>query len=77
MLIPRSTIGTAKGAADWFSGNVYIDAVAAQYLSSVRAMHELHVAPTRRHAHLIIPEGGENSQALDVIVGRLLRMVGG
>jgi uridine kinase len=49
-----------------------IGSVAAQYLSSVRAMHELHVAPTRRHAHLIIPEGGENAQALDVIVGRLL-----
>jgi uridine kinase len=47
--------------------------VEAQYLGSVRAMHDLHVAPTRRFAHLIIPEGGENSQALDVIVGRLLQ----
>ena len=52
-----------------------IDAIATQYLSSVRAMHELHVAPTRRHAHLLIPEGGENSQALEVIVGRLLHML--
>jgi uridine kinase len=49
-----------------------LDAVEAQYLSTVRAMHERHVAPTRAHAHLIIPEGGDNAQALDVIVGRLL-----
>ena len=39
-------------------------------------MHDLHVAPTRRFAHLIIPEGGENAQALDVIVGRLLQPLG-
>jgi uridine kinase len=51
--------------------------VEAQYLGSVRAMHDLHVAPTRRFAHLIIPEGGENSQALDVIVGRLLQPLRG
>jgi uridine kinase len=53
-----------------------IASIEAQYLSTVRAMHELHVAPTRRHAHLIIPEGGENAQALEVIVGRLLQMLG-
>jgi uridine kinase len=53
-----------------------IDAIEAQYLSSVRAMHELHVAPTKQHAHLIIPEGGQNTQALDVIVGRLLHLLG-
>jgi uridine kinase len=52
-----------------------IEAVAAQYLSSVRAMHELHVAPTKQYAHLIIPEGGENAQALEVIVGRLLHLL--
>jgi uridine kinase len=54
-----------------------IASIEDQYLSSVRAMHELHVAPTRRHAHLIIPEGGENTQALDVIVGRLRYLLGG
>lgn len=42
-----------------------------QYHSSVRPMHLLHVAPSKRNAHLIVPEGGENAEALDVIVGRL------
>jgi uridine kinase len=52
-----------------------IASVEAQYLSSVRTMHELHVAPSKRHAHLIVPEGGENAQALEVIVGRLLHLL--
>jgi uridine kinase len=48
-----------------------IDAIQAQYYDTVRPMHLLHVAPSKRHAHLIVPEGGENAEALDVIVGRL------
>lgn len=48
-----------------------IASIEQQYCGSVRPMHHLHVAPSRRHAHLIIPEGGENAPALDVIVGRL------
>ncbi|HVZ72984.1 MAG TPA: uridine kinase [Polyangia bacterium] len=49
-----------------------IAAVEAQFMGSVRAMHRLHVEPSKQHAHLIIPDGGENLRALDVIVGRLL-----
>jgi uridine kinase len=52
-----------------------IAAIEAQYLSTVRGMHEMHVAPSKRHAHLIVPEGGQNEQALDVIVGRLMHML--
>ena len=37
--------------------------------------HLLHVAPSKRFAHLIVPEGGQNAQALDVIVGRLHYLV--
>lgn len=47
------------------------ESVERQYLDTVRPMHRLHVAPSRQHAHLIVPEGGGNTQALDVIVGRL------
>jgi uridine kinase len=54
-----------------------IGSIDVQYRESVRPMHQLHVAPSRRHAHLIIPEGGENAPALDVIVGRLLYLLGG
>jgi uridine kinase len=53
-----------------------IASIELQYCKSVRPMHQLYVAPSRRHAHLIIPEGGENAPALEVIVGRLLYMLG-
>ena len=48
-----------------------IGAIETQYYGTVRPMHLLHVAPSKRLAHLIVPEGGENAAALDVIVGRL------
>lgn len=48
-----------------------IASIQSQYHATVRPMHLLHVAPSKRQAHLIVPEGGENVQALDVIVGRL------
>jgi uridine kinase len=49
-----------------------IRSIEAQYMGTVRAMHRLHVEPSKQHADLIIPEGGENAPALDVIGGRLL-----
>jgi uridine kinase len=52
-----------------------IQSVEHQYYDSVRPMHLLHVAPSKRFAHLIVPEGGQNAQALDVIVGRLHYLV--
>jgi uridine kinase len=54
-----------------------IQSIESQYLGSVRHMHQQHVAPSRAHAHLIIPEGGENAPALDVILGRLLYLLDG
>ena len=54
-----------------------IQSIESQYLGSVRRMHQQYVAPSRAHAHLIIPEGGENAPALEVIVGRLLYLLDG
>jgi uridine kinase len=54
-----------------------IASVESQYYESVRPMHLLHVAPSRRFAHLIVPEGGENAEALEVIVGRLKHLISG
>ncbi len=48
-----------------------IASIEHQYYATVRPMHLLHVAPSKRQAHLVVPEGGENAQALDVIVGRM------
>ncbi len=43
-----------------------------QYYRHVRPMHIEHVEPTKRWADLIIPEGGENAVALDIVVGKIL-----
>lgn len=48
-----------------------IASIQQQYYATVRPMHLQHVAPSKREAHLVVPEGGDNEQALDVIVGRL------
>ncbi len=48
-----------------------------RYYETVRPMHRLHVAPSKRFAHLIVPEGGENREAVDVIVGKLLHLLSG
>jgi uridine kinase len=48
-----------------------LDSVVKQYLTTVRPMHEEFVEPSKRHADLIIPEGGENQVALDAIISRV------
>ena len=46
-------------------------AVRDQYYRTVRPMHLEFVEPSKRWADLIIPEGGENSAALDVLFAKL------
>jgi uridine kinase len=48
-----------------------------QYYATVRPMHLEHVEPSKRWADLIVPEGGDNRVALDVLLGRLWRIAAG
>lgn len=48
-----------------------VESVVEQYMTTVRPMHEEFVEPSKRHADLIIPEGGENQVALDAIISRV------
>ena len=48
-----------------------------QYYATVRPMHLEHVEPTKRWADLIVPEGGDNRVALDVLLGKLGRIAFG
>lgn len=45
--------------------------VVQQYLSTVRPMHLEFVEPSKRYADVIIPEGGFNTAALDMVVARI------
>ena len=49
--------------------------VRTQYYQSVRPMHLQFVEPSKRYADVIIPEGGHNQVALDLVVGRLLQLL--
>ena len=50
-----------------------IESVEKQYLETVKPMHELYVETSKRNADLIIPDGGHNLVALDMLVHRLSR----
>ena len=45
-----------------------------QYYATVRPMHLEYVEPSKRWADLIVPEGGDNRVALDVLLGQLGRI---
>ena len=48
-----------------------LDSVINQYLTTVKPMHEQFVEPSKRRADIIIPEGGENIVALDMLIERV------
>ena len=48
-----------------------LESVIDQYLTTVKPMHEAFVEPSKKNAHVIIPEGGRNQVALDMVIGRI------
>ena len=52
-----------------------VESVVRQYQQTVRPMHLEFVAPSRRHAHIIVPEGGKNEVAIGMLVARLRYLV--
>ena len=50
-----------------------LESVLSQYQNTVKPMHEMYVEPSKKYANIIVPEGGENYVALDMIMGRIQR----
>ena len=50
-----------------------LESVVTQYLDTVKPMHEMYVEPSKKYANIIVPEGGKNLVALDMITGRIQR----
>ena len=50
-----------------------LESVLSQYQQTVKPMHEKYVEPSKRHANLVVPEGGKNMVALDMIIDRIQR----
>lgn len=52
-----------------------VDSVIHQYQTTVRPMHQEFVEPSKRHADVIIPEGGHNAVAMDMVVARIAALI--
>ena len=52
-----------------------IDSVCNQYLETVRPMHEQFVEPSKKYAHIIIPEGGNNTVAIDLLITKISSVI--
>lgn len=52
-----------------------LESVVTQYLTTVKPMHDKYVEPSKRYADLVVPEGGKNTVALDIILGHIQRML--
>ena len=50
-----------------------LESVLNQYKQTVKPMHEMYVEPSKKFADLVVPEGGKNQVALDMIEGRIQR----
>lgn len=51
------------------------DSVYAQYLNTVKPMHEAFIEPSKRYADLIVPEGGENEIAVTLLASRIRQSI--
>lgn len=54
-----------------------LESVVSQYLTTVKPMHEQFVEPSKRTADIIVPEGGQNVVALDLLIQRVHNHVHG
>lgn len=48
-----------------------LESVINQYLTTVKPMHEEFVEPSKRRADIIVPEGGHNRVAMDMLMHRV------
>lgn len=53
-----------------------LESVIQQYLETVRPMHLEFVEPSKRYADIIIPSGGFNETAIEMIVARIQKLLG-
>lgn len=56
---------------DTVERNRTVESILNQYMDTVKPMHELFVEPSKKYADLIIPKGGRNKVAIDVLINHL------
>ena len=50
-----------------------MESVMDQYLSTVKPMYEQYVEPCKKKAHIIVPEGGKNHIAMEMLISTVER----
>jgi len=50
-----------------------VESVVNQYLRTVKPMHDAYVEPTKRYADIIVPKGGHNDRAIEVVVNYITK----
>ena len=58
----------------WHRGRS-LDSVIDQYLTTVKPMHEAFVEPSKRNADIIVPNGGENSTAVEMLAHHIRTLI--
>lgn len=48
-----------------------LESVCEQYLNTVKPMHDQFIEPSKKYAHIIIPRGGENVVAIDLLITKI------
>jgi len=52
-----------------------LDSVVNQYVNTVKVMHDSFVEPSKKYANLIIPEGGSNTVAIDLLITKISSII--
>ena len=52
-----------------------LESIVNQYMSTVRPMHHAFVEPSKKYADIIVPEGGHNEVALDILVTKIIDLL--
>ena len=52
-----------------------LDSVINQYLTTVKPMHEAFVEPSKRNADIIVPNGGENTAAVEMLAHHIRNLI--
>ena len=54
-----------------------LESVLTQYQQTVKPMYEKYVEPSKKYAHILVPEGGKNAVALDLVVNLIAKHIEG
>ena len=74
--MPTPTSGSsAASGATWRSAAARSRRFSTQYLTTVQPMHLQFVEPSKRYADVIVPRGGHNTVAIEMIVAKIARRV--